>query len=185
MHDNMRLKQQNIIQKIVQAQQYQQNWQEYQVLTGNSRNRKRSVFSFLSRMFSGILTLKASTVFSFLPVLHMFTSMGQLLQDTQNKYDTTNTPFKSTRELDSLFEQTKKFSMDTYTDMVGKDDKSLGQYVTSLHSILNETDISGIKEMNIMDMPNVVETSNDKVKSLQRSITVSYTHLTLPTIYSV
>ena len=46
MHDNTRLKQQNIIQKIVQAQQYQQNWHEYQVLTGNSRNRKRSVFSF-------------------------------------------------------------------------------------------------------------------------------------------
>ena len=108
-------------------------------------------------MFSGILTLKASTVFSFLPVLHMFTSMGQLLQNTQNNYDTTNTPFKSTRELDSLFEQTKKFSMDTYSQMVGKDDKSLGQYIASLYSILNETDISGIKEMDIMDMPNVVE----------------------------
>ena len=84
----------------MQAQQYQQNWHEYQVLTGNSRKRKRSVFSFLSRMFSGILSVKASIVFSFLPILHLFTSMGQLLQDTQNNYDTTNTPFKSTRELD-------------------------------------------------------------------------------------
>ena len=122
MHDNTRLKQQNIIQKIVQAQQYQQNWHEYQVLTGNSRNRKRSAFSFLSCMFSGILTVKASTVFSFLPILHLFTSMGQLLQDTQNNYDTTNTPFKSTHELDFLFEQTKKFSMETYSEMLGKDD---------------------------------------------------------------
>ena len=48
MHDNTRLQQQNIIQKIVQAQQYQQNWQDYQLLTGSKRDKKRSVFSFLS-----------------------------------------------------------------------------------------------------------------------------------------
>ena len=101
--------------------------------------------------------------------------MGQLLQDTQNNYDTTNTPFKSTRELDSLFEQARKFSMETYSEMVGKDDNSLGQYVSSLHSILNDTHISGIKEMDIMDMPTVVETSYDKIKSLQRSI--KYKHI--------
>ena len=51
--------------------------------------------------------------------------------------------------------------------MVAKHDKSLGQYISSLHSILNETYISGIK---------VVETSNDKVKSLQSSIKYKHIH---------
>ena len=60
--------------------------------------------------------------------------------------------------------------MDTNTDMAGEDDKSLGQYIASFHSILNDTDISGIKELEIMDLTNVAEASNDKIKSLQRSI---------------
>ena len=100
----------------------------------------------------------------------MFTSMGQLIKETQNNYDTTNTPFKSTRELDSLFEQTKKFSVEKYADLVGEDNKSLGQYIASFHSILNKTDISGIKDLNIMDLPNIVQATSDKIKTWQRSI---------------
>ena len=106
----------------------------------------------------------------------MYKRQGQLLKETQNNYDTTNTPFKSTRELDSLFEQTKKFSGEKYADLGGEDDKSLGQYIASFHSILNKTDISGIKELNIMDLPNVVQATSDKIKTWQRSIKNKHIH---------
>ena len=105
-HSRFCLKQQEIMQKILQTQEYEQTFVTSALYPSYIHKQKRALPFLIAKLIAGISTIATTKIFTFLQTVTAFASFGQLLDHAHSTYGNLPSSYKSTPQMQSLFEAT-------------------------------------------------------------------------------
>ena len=147
-HSRFCLKQQEIMQKILQTQQYQQTFMTSTLYPSYMERHKRALPFLLAKLIAGISTIATSKIFTFIQSITTFASFGQLLEHAHNTYGTLPDSYQSTPQLQQLFDATNSHKRQRRFAAITKDsDLALGDYTNQLTPLFDNQNFSGINNL--------------------------------------
>ena len=176
-HSRFCLKQQEIMQKILQTQQYEQTFVTTTLHPSYMERHKRALPFLLAKLIAGISTIATSKIFTFLQSVTAFASFSQLLEHAHNTYGTLPHSYESTPQLKQLFEATNLYQRQPRFAAQRKDfDIALGHYTNKLSSLFNNQNLSGINELDSRPNPDLALTSFTRADRRHSSLANLYEH---------
>ena len=171
-HSRFCLKQQEIMQKILQTQQYEQTF----ITTTLHPSYMERPF-LLAKLIAGISTIATSKIFTFLQTVTAFASFSQLIKHAHNTYGTLPDSYESTPQLKQLFDQTNSYQRHPrFAEQTKDTDIALGHYTNELSSVYNNHNPSGINELDFTANPDLELTSFTRANRWHSSLANVYEH---------
>ena len=174
-HSRFCLKQQEIMQKILQTQEYEQTFVTSALYPSYIDRQKRALPFLVAKLIAGISTIATSKIFTFLQTLTAFASFGQLLDHAHSTYGNLPSSYKSTPQMQSLFEATNVHSRQPrFSALTTDSDLALGDYTKTLIPLFNDHNISAITELDFEANPELALTSFTRASRRHSSLANVY-----------
>ena len=176
-HSRFCLKQQEIMQKIIQTQQYEQTFLATSIQPSYINRHKRALPFLLAKLIADISTIGTSKIFYFAQTVTAFASFSQLIEHAHNTYGTLPNSYQSTPQRQQLFEDSKSNSRQPRLVNFPEDnDIALGDYTNELSSLFNQHNLTGINALDFSANPNLKLTSFIRPSRWHSSFANSYEH---------
>ena len=174
-HSRFCLQQQEIMQKILQTQQYEQTFIATSIYPSIINRQKRALPFLLAKLIAGISTIATSKIFTFAKTITTFASFAQLLEHAHDTYGTVPDSYSGTPQLEELFDDSNQYTREPrfFNDTNGQD-IALGHYTNELSTLFNEHNLTGIKQINFLANPSLKLTSFMRPSRWHTSIANSY-----------